>query len=412
MHPVLQAVMGVLVFAALAFACSRSRQVVRWRFVGLAVATQFAVAALFLHVGVAKALLSGLTQVAKLLEDSTRQATSFVFGYVGGAEAPFEIGAGASTFVFAFQVLPIIIVVGALSALLWHWRVLNAVIAPVAWIVRRTLGVSGPVGFVAVANAFLSMLEGPMLIKPYLSRLKEHELFAVMTVGLSTVAGGTLIVISSILAVDEQAFGHVVTATLMNVFGAIAVSHLMFPGDSADPADRVVVTTPHRSSMDALVAGTADGGRVFLNVVALLIVFMSLMALINSGLGLLHSGLSLEQVLAWPAAPFVWLMGMPLEEVLHAGGILGTKVAINEIVAYSLLAESYSSLSAPTAFTLTFALCGFGNIGSLGILIGGLTAMAPERRADILRWSPLALWAALLANGLTASIAFIVSGHY
>ena len=190
MHPALQAVMGVLVFAGLAFACSRNRQSVRWRFVGLAVTTQFAVAALFLHVGVAKALLSGLTQVAKLLEDSTRQATSFVFGYVGGAEAPFEIGAGASTFVFAFQVLPIIIVVGALSALLWHWRVLNAVIAPVAWIVRRTLGVSGPIGFVAVANAFLSMLEGPMLIKPYLSRLKEHELFAVMTVGLSTVAGG------------------------------------------------------------------------------------------------------------------------------------------------------------------------------------------------------------------------------
>ena len=186
----------------------------------------------------------------------------------------------------------------------------------------------------------------------------------------------------------------------------------MFPGDSADSADHVVVTTPHQSSMDALVAGTADGGRVFLSVVALLIVFMSLMAMINSGLGLLRSGLSLEQVLAWPAAPFVWLMGMPLEEVLQAGGILGTKVAINELVAYSLLAESYSSLSAPTAFTLTFALCGFGNIGSLAIMIGGLTAMAPERRADILRWSPLALCAALLANGLTASIAFIVSGQY
>ena len=404
--------MGVLVFAGLAFACSRNRQFAGWRHAGLAVAGQFGIAALFLHVDVAKAVLSSLTRIARLLEESTRQATGFVFGYVGGAEPPFEIGEGASTFVFAFQILPIIIVVGALSALLWHWRVLNAVIAPVAWIVRRTLGVSGPVGFVAVANAFLSMLEGPMLIKPYLSRLKEHELFAVMTVGLSTVAGGTLIVISSILAVDERAFGHVVTATLMNVLGAVAVSRLMFPGDTADFADRVVVTTPYRSSMDALVAGTADGGKVFLNVVALLIVFMSLMAMINSGLGLLSSGLSLEQVLAWPAAPFVWLMGMPPDEVLQAGGILGTKVAINELVAYSLLAESYPNLSSPTAFTLTFALCGFGNIGSLAILIGGLTAMAPERRPEILRWSPLALWAALLANGLTASIAFIVSGQY
>lgn len=404
--------MGILVFAGLAFVCSRSRQSVGWRFVGLAIAAQFAVAALFLHVGVAKTLLSGLTRVAKLLEDSTKQATSFVFGYVGGAELPFEVGVGASTFVFAFQILPIIIVVGALSALLWHWRVLNALITPVAWIVRRTLGVSGPVGFVAVANAFLSMLEGPMLIKPYLSGLKEHELFAVMTVGLSTVAGGTLIVISSILSVDDGAFGHVVTATLMNVLGAIAVSRLMFPGDSADSAHRVVVTTPYRSSMDALVAGTADGGKVFLNVVALLIVFMSLMAMINSGLGLLWSGLSLQQVLAWPAAPFVWLMGMPSDEVLQAGAILGTKVAINEIVAYSLLAEGYSSLSPSTAFTLTFALCGFGNIGSLAILIGGLTAMAPDRRAEILRWSPLALLAALLTNGLTASIAFIVSGQY
>lgn len=412
MHPAIQAVLGVLVFAALAIVTSRNWRSADWRHAGLAIAGQFGIAALFLHVGAAKALLSGLTRVAKLLEDSTRQATSFVFGYVGGAEPPFEIGEGASTFVFAFQVLPIIIVVGALSALLWHWRVLNAVITPLAWIVRRLLGVSGPVGFVAVANAFLSMLEGPMLIKPYLARLKEHELFAVMTVGLSTVAGGTLVVISSILSIDERAFGYVVTATLMNVLGAVAVSRLMFPGDTADIADRVTVTTPYQSSMDALVAGTADGGRVFLSVVALLIVFMSLMAMVDSGLGLLASGLSLEQVLAWPAAPFVWLMGMPPDEVLQAGGILGTKVAINELVAYSLLAESYSTLSAPTAFTLTFALCGFGNIGSLAILIGGLTAMAPERRPEILRWSPLALWAALLTNGLTASIAFIVGGQY
>lgn len=414
MNPVFQAILGVAVFLGCAVLTSRHRGGIRWRRAAIALVAQFLIAAVFLHSAAAKSVLSGVTKLAKILESSTREGTRFVFGYLGGGELPFAISADSTTFIFAFQVLPIIIVVGALSALLWHWRILKVLVKPVAWVVQRGLGVSSPVGFVAVSNIFLSMIEAPMLIKPYLEKLTVAELFALMTVGLSTVAGGTLIVISAILSADELAFGHVVTATLMNVPGAIAMAHCIFPwgAESRQPTDTVNVQTPYRSSMDALLTGTADGGRVFLNVVALLIVFISLMAMLNACLGLLVPGLTLVDLLAWPAAPFVWLMGIPMDELLAAGGILGTKIAVNELVAYTLLAESFATLTYPTGFTLSFALCGFGNIGSLAILIGGLTAMAPERRDDILRWSPLALWAAFLTNCMTGAVAFIASGLY
>ncbi|MDH5622823.1 MAG: nucleoside:proton symporter [Gammaproteobacteria bacterium] len=406
----LQAILGIGAVLAVATLLSRARRKISWKVVGIALTGQAATGALFLHVDWAKQFLVYVTVFANSIAAATKKATAFVFGYVGNAELPFEQVPGTSTFIFAFQVLPVIMVIGALSAMLWHWRVLGSIVAVGAWLARKTLGVSSPVGFAAVANAFLGMIEAPLLIKPYLSRISSSELFAVMAVGMSTIAGGTAVIISGIMHTDPAAFANLVTATLMNVPGALALSLMLFPAINGDTrSDEVVsIETPYRSTMDALVAGTADGVKIFVNVVSLLIVFVTLVALIDGLLGLFPGELSLARILGYVLSPVAWLMGIPQAEVLDGASILGTKVAVNELVAYSALAESYGQLTDRTHFILTFALCGFGNLGSLAIMIGGVSAMAPERRDEIIRFGMWALLVAFMTNCLTAAIASLL----
>ncbi|MCG8370091.1 MAG: nucleoside:proton symporter [Proteobacteria bacterium] len=406
----IQAILGIGTVLAVATLLSRSRRQVSWKIVGIALAGQAVTGALFLHIEWAKQFLVYVTVFAKSIEAATQKATAFVFGYVGSAELPFEAIPGKSTFIFAFQVLPVIMVIGALSAMLWHWRVLGSVVAVGAWLARKTLGVSSPVGFAAVANAFLGMIEAPLLIKPYLSRISSPELFAVMAVGMSTIAGGTAVIISGLMHTDPAAFANLVTATLMNVPGALALALMLFPAINGETRsdETVSIETPYRSTMDALVAGTADGVKIFVNVVSLLIVFVTLVALIDGLLGLFPGELSLAKMLGYLLAPVAWLMGISPAEILDAASILGTKVAVNELVAYAALAESYGQFSDRTHFILTFALCGFGNFGSLAIMIGGVSAMAPERRDEIIRFGLWALLVAFMTNCLTAAIASLL----
>ena len=407
MMQLFQTFLGIGVIVLTAVLLSRSRSDIPWRAVGIAFAGQAALGALFLHVEWASRLLGVVTYLAKVLEQSTVKATAFVFGYVGGGEVPFEVLPGSSSFVFAFQILPVILVVGAISALLLHWRVLGPVVSTGAWVLRRTVGVNSPVGFAAVANAFLGMIEAPLLIKPYLARMHPNELFAVMAVGMSTVAGGTAVVISQIVADDPRIFENVITATLMNVPGAIGMAIILFPAipETAGGGMDVRIESPYRSSMEALVTGTADGAKIFLHVVSLLIVFIALVAMIDALLGLIHDELSLTKILGVIFAPITWLLGIGAQEAIAAGEILGAKVAVNELVAYAALADSRGELSAHTQFVLTFALCGFGNFGSVAILIGGLSAMAPGRFKEIVGFGLWALAAAFLTNCMTAAIA-------
>lgn len=407
----LQAIIGLAVFLLVAFAFSRDRGRIRWNRVAIAVVGQGLTAALFLHVSQARQLLVFVTFVAKGLEKATQKSTEFVFGYVGSGPLPFDVVPGSSTFIFAFQVLPVIMIIGALSALLWHWRVLGLVVSVGAWFARKTLGVSGPVGFASVANAFLGMIEAPLLIKPYLSRMASHELFMVMAVGMSTIAGGTAVIISSIVSVDPLAFGNVVTATLMNVPGAIAFSLILFPPPASSEVAHapVSIQSPYRSSMDALVTGTADGVKIFVNVVSLLIVFIALVALLDNFLGWVHPTISITKGFGYLLSPVTWLLGIDAGEAFRSAEILGTKVAVNELVAYTFLADNFGTLSAHTHLVLTFALCGFGNFGSLAIMIGGFSAMAPERRDEIISFGLWALLVAFLTNCTTAAIASIVA---
>ena len=287
---------------------------------------------------------------------------------------------------------------------------MGRIVAVGAWLARKTLGVSSPVGFAAVANAFLGMIEAPLLIKPYLSRISSTELFIVMAVGMSTIAGGTAVIINGILGSDTAAFANVVTATLMNVPGAIALSMILFPvvNGETSMSESVSIASPYRSTMDALVTGTADGVKIFVNVVSLLIVFITLVALIDGSLGLLPGEWTLAKIMGYLLAPIAWLIGIPFAEMLEAAAILGTKVAVNELVAYTTLADSYGQFSDRTHYILTFALCGFGNFGSLAIMIGGISAMAPGRRDEIIRYGLWALVVAFMTNCLTAAIASLL----
>ncbi len=409
MH-IVQASLGLLVLLGVATLLSRDRKRIPWKYIAIAITGQVITAALFLHVPAARQVLVVVTFLAKALERATQQSTQFVLGYVGSGPLPFEVIPGSSTFVFAFQVLPVIMVIGALSALLWHWRIFGLVVSVGAWFAKKTLGVSGPVGFASVANAFLGMIEAPLLIKPYLARMAPNDLFIVMAVGMSTIAGGTAVIISGIVSEDPAAFGNVITATLMNVPGAIAFSLILFPplAKTGDEQVDVSLTSPYRSSMDALVTGTADGVKIFVNVVSLLIVFIALVALIDGLLDMINDNLSLATIFGYVLAPVTWLLGIDSTEVFKAAEILGTKIAVNELVAYTYLAESYGTLTPHTHLVLTFALCGFGNFGSLAIMIGGVSAMAPERREEIIKFGLWALLAAFLTNCATAAIASVV----
>jgi len=405
-----QALLGITVMVCIANLLSHARKNIPWRSVIIGLVGQVIVGATFLHIDWAKRLLVAVTFFAKSLEVSTQKATAFVFGYIGSVEPPFDVVGNASTFIFAFQVLPVIMVIGALSALLWHWRILGTIVSAGSWIVQKSVGVSAPVGFASVANAFLGMIEAPLLIKPYLARMSPSELFTIMAVGMSTIAGGTAVIISSIVSVDPTAFANVVTATLMNVPGAIAFSLILFPPsrDGSDHVTQVSIESPYRSSMDALVSGTADGVKIFVNVVSLLIVFIALVALLDLMLDAAYTGLSLATIMGYLLAPITWLLGIAPDEALLAAEILGTKVAVNELVAYTYLASTFGVLSEESHFILTFALCGFGNFGSLAIMIGGISAMAPDRRDEIIRFGLWALLAAFLTNCVTAAIASIV----
>jgi CNT family concentrative nucleoside transporter len=406
----IQAVLGIVAVLALATFLSHARSSISWKVIGVAITGQALTGALFLHVEWAQQFLVYVTYFAKSIETAAHKATAFVFGYVGAADLPFEVIPGTSTFIFAFQVLPVIMVIGAMSAMLWHWQVLGRIVAVGAWFARKTLGVSSPVGFAAVANAFLGMIEAPLLIKPYLSRISSTELFTVMAVGMATIAGGTAVIINGILGTDSAAFSNVVTATLMNVPGAIALATMIYPAVDGESglADTVSIDSPYRSTMDALVTGTADGVKIFVNVISLLIVFITLVALIDGALGLLPGEWTLAKAMGYVLSPITWLMGIPFSETLDAAAILGTKVAVNELVAYTALAESYGHFSDRTYFILTFALCGFGNFGSLAIMIGGVSAMAPERRDEIIRYGMWALVVAFMTNCLTAAIASLL----
>ena len=403
----LQAGIGLLALALLAWALGGFRRGVTWRIVGAGLGLQLLLAALMLHLPPFRAVFALVGSAVDALARATLAGTSLVFGYLGGAPLPFaELRPGAS-FILFFQALPLVLVVGAISAVLYHWRVLPLLVALMARGLRRAFGLGGACGFSVAANVFVGMVEAPLLIRAWLARLSQAEMFVVMTAGLATISGNTLVVYAMILspAVPDAA-GQLLTASLVSAPAAVLAAMLMIPPDgSAQPAEEVSQTSPrlYDSTMEAIVRGTQDGLTLLLGIMASLIVFVALVALANEILSPL-GGLTLQRIASWIFWPAAVAMGVPMEEAGAVARSLGTKVVINEFVAYLELGQSGGGLSERTRLILTYALCGFTNFGSVGIMVGGMVAMCPERRPDIVRLGLPALVSASIACCMTGAV--------
>ena len=405
-----QSIIGIAVFIAIAWGFSEDRKAVSWRLPAAGIAVQLLLALLLLKLPATQALFLATNTAVEALQAATREGTTFVFGYLGGAPPPFAATQAGSTFIFAFQALPLILVVSALSALLFHWRVLPVIVRGVAWALRKSLGVGGAVGVATAANVFVGMVEAPLLVRPYLRQLSRSELFIVMTAGMATIAGTVLVLYATVLdGVVPNAVGHVLTASLLNAPPAVMVARIMVPGDdrTAGGLDDSDAAT---GAMEAVTRGTIDGVRLLINVVAMLVVMVSLVALANLVIGALPdvagAPLTLQRLLGWAMAPVVWLMGVPWSDAVIAGGLMGIKVVLNEFIAYlQLAAMAPEAVGDRTRTIMTYGLCSFANFGSLGIMIGGLVTMAPERRADIVGLGGRTIISGTLATCLTGAMA-------
>ncbi len=408
-----QALLGVPAIIFLAWLASSNHRRFPLRAVLGGLLAQFALAVLLIKLPQAQDVLLLVNRLVLNIEAATAAGTAMVFGFLGGGQAPFDVTAPEHSFVLAFRALPIVVVFAALSALLWHWRVIPWCIAGLALVLDRSLGLRGAVSVGAASSVFVGMVESPLLIKPHLARMTASELFMLMSCGMATVAGTVLGLYAGILAASvPEALSHIVIASLISAPAALMLAVVMVPPEpttTAAPEEPLSMPSPYRSSMDAIVTGTGEGLRLLATIVGMLIVFVALVYLADQMLGLvpgLRQPLTLVGLFGKIFAPLAWLIGIPWHEASTAGELLASKVFINELVAYLQLgAMGDDTLSGHSRLVLTYALCGFANFGSLGIMLGGLSALCPERSTDILRLAPRSIWSGLLATCMTGAIA-------
>ena len=420
----LQALFGLVVFIGIAVLFSEQRRMLNWQLLASGLGLQFLVAFVMFRFELLQALLNALNRVVVAIADATETGSLFVFGYLGGDPSnvayPFSVDNPEATVILAFRILPLILIFTVLSAILWHFRILPLIVRGFSIVLRRAMGVSGAVGLSAAANIFIGMVESPALIRPYIKRLTRSELFVVMSCGMATIAGTVMVLYSVILGeVIDNALGHILTASVISAPAAIMLALIMVPAipkDSAQIAggDAVDISTDYHSVMDAIVRGTSDGLKLMINVGAMLLVFIALVALFNSALLLVpyssNDPLTLQTILGWMFAPLVWLMGIPWQEAQLAGTLMGIKTALNELLAFLALVDlPAESLSDKSTIIMTYALCGFANFGSLGIMIAGLSVMCSERTREIVALAPKSLISGTLATCMTGAIAGLLS---
>jgi len=399
----MQAIVGMIGLLAIAWALGEDRRGVPWRAVAAGVVLEVVLAVLFLKIPMVKSGFMTLNDALLILEKATEAGTGLVFGYLGGAPTPFTVTVPEATFVLAFRALPIVLVISALSALLFYWRVLPAVVRAISWMLRKSMGVGGVVGLSTAANVFVGMVEAPLFVRPYLARVSRGELFAIMVAGMASIAGTVLFLYASILGpVLPNAAAHLLIASILSAPAALAMSFLMVPPRGDATGGDLELRSEASGAMDAITRGTLDGAQLLINIVAMLVVFVALVALVN----LIIAPYSLQGLLGAVLAPLAWLCGVPWAEAQSAGALLGTKTVLNELIAYIDLSKG--ALSERSRVLMTYALCGFANFGSLGIMIGGLGTMCPERRSEVVALGMKSIVAGTLATCFTAaSVALI-----
>ena len=391
----LQSTLGILAILALAWLISENRRAVNWRQAGIALGVTLLLALVMLKVPKVEVVFAWITKAVDAIATATRAGTSFVFGYVGGGPLPFDVKEPTATFILGFQALPVVLVMSVLSSLLFYWGIMPPIVRGFSRVLEKTLDVGGAVGLSTAANIFVGQVEAPLFIRPYLAKLSRAEMFVVMTGGMAGIAGTVFVLYATILAnAIPDAAGHIVVCSVLGAPAAILISFIMVP----DPGERHTggalgqelgdVEQVASSTMDAIVKGTGAGLELLLNIVAMLIVFIALVSLANAVLGLLPDILgapvTLQRTLGWVMAPICWLMGIPWAQAVTAGGLMGIKTILNELVAYlQLAALPADALDPRSRLIMLYAMCGFANFGSLGIMIAGLSTMCPEKRDEV-----------------------------
>ena len=411
----LQSMLGVVAILAFAWLVSENRRAVSWKraFGGLAIT--FVMAVIFLKVPPIRSAFASVNAVLDGIAAATRAGTAFVFGYVGGGPLPFELKMPGAEFILAFQALPIVLVMSVLTTLLFYWGILPLIVRGFAWVLERSMGVGGAVGLSTAANIFVGHIEAPLFIRPYLTQLSRGELFVVMTGGMAGIAGSVLVIYVQFLApVIPGAAGHFIIASVLGAPAAVFLGQMMVPDHDVRTGALAVLEPVAESSMDAIAKGTTAGLALLLNIIAMLIAFVALVHIVNALLGLFPAiggdAITLQRLLGYVMAPVCWLIGIPWEQARAAGALMGVKTVLNEFIAYLELSKlPADALDARSRLIMLYALCGFANFGSLGIMIGGLATMCPERRSDVISLGLKSIVSGTLATLLMGAIVGILS---
>lgn len=410
----LQGMAGIVVFGLIALALSENRRRIGLKTAFIGIGLQFVVGLLLLKLALFRAFFLLLNRLVLSLEESTAAGTAFVFGYLGGGPLPFDEKFPGAGFIMAFRALPLVLVISALSALLFYWKVLPLLVRAFSWALRKTMGVGGAEGLGVSANVFVGMVEAPLFIRPYLNHMTRSELFSLMTCGMATIAGTVMVLYASLLSrTIPDVMGHILTASIISVPAAITVSKIMVPETGELTSGAMIAPEKASGAIDAVTRGTLQGVTLVINIVAMLVVLVALVHLLNLILGLVPhwcgQAVTLQRILGLVMAPVTWLMGIPWEETATAGALMGTKTVLNEFIAYLDLSRlPEGSLAPRSKLILTYAMCGFANPGSLGIMIGGLGTMAPERREEIVSLGLRSIVAGTLATCMTGAVVGIV----
>lgn len=387
-----QGLIGIALLLLVAWLLSEDRAArPTWRWIGAALLLQLALALLIVRVPFIWDVVTLANHAVAAVERATLVGSSYMFGYLGGAELPFALRDGvAAPVVIAFQILPLVIVFSAIAALLWHWGILAWIVRGLSWLLQRSLGVSGVVGLSAGANLFLGVVESPLVVRAYFERMSRAELFAVMVLAMATISGAILVLYAqTLVAAVPDAVGHMISASIISLPAAVLIARLMVPGESLTAADaRDETALKYDSSIDAIIRGTMDGIQLFLAVIGVIIVVFALVALVDQMLLVLPlvdgAPISVKRSFGWVFAPLMWTLGVPWDQAPMAGSLMGTKAILNEYVAYLELARlPVATFDPRSQLIVVYALCGFANLASIGLLVSTIGTLAPARRAEV-----------------------------
>ena len=405
----LHCVLTILLVLLASFLLSNDKKNINIRTIFLGILLQFIFAVILLKIPAITTLFVGFNHVLDAIAKSTTHAANFVFG--GLANPPEKSGLG---YILAFQGFPVLITISALSAVLTYWKVLPFIINGFSIVFKRILSIGGTLGFAVSANMFSGMSETPLVINAYLKRLTRSEIFSLMVCGTSAVASSVMILYSMILKpIVENPLGHIITSVLISIPASLTISRIIVPEVAKVSEGKDANYSQAKNTLDALYTGIIDGGKVIITIIAMLIGFVALVDVANQTISALNPteyNITVQKLLGWIMYPIAWIIGIPSNEAQIAGSLLGTKLVLNEIIAFQELVRIGAELTYKTKVMMLYALCSFANFGSIGIMIGVYGTLIPERKSEVIKLGFKAIIAGTLVNLSIASMIGIFVG--